>query len=44
MGFVSSDDIDKSIEETFRIMIPFDEMMCIDSYEHGLDYLTDKLK
>ena len=34
----------QSIEETFRIMIPFDEMMCIDSYEHGLDYLTDKLK
>lgn len=34
----------QSIEETFGIMIPFDEMMCIDSYEHGLDYLTDKLK
>ncbi|WP_303207597.1 acyl carrier protein [Bacteroides oleiciplenus] len=32
------------IEEEFEITIPFDEMICVDSYQHGLDYLTNKLK
>lgn len=31
------------LEETFGISIPFDEMMKINSYENGLEYLKSKV-